>query len=276
LDKIVRKHWKLSSEGKREYFEKEYFVYTQEEADRQKLAYKPWYEAVPGEYGISDDKYVALCLKKDAYADRKHKTVMFSYSYGRMFATFKKGRDRPHQRLLFEPHRESENFSMVSSKPWYEKEKGRTRNKEFAKAYVIQRTSTGKIDYEQLGKIIDPWNPLPTVAAKKKLKKKWVREMISKEMREVLTEKGVSEGHVIDMILIAAQLATKKSDVTNLLRAAENLAKILHMADKEKTEETWEGESTSVEGVEDALQIEDEMQEKKKLLEEINEEEVSG
>ena len=44
-----------------------YKVYRREEADKNNLNYKYWREANEGEYGISDDNYVAKVISKSVY-----------------------------------------------------------------------------------------------------------------------------------------------------------------------------------------------------------------
>ena len=40
----------------------EYPVYHQDEADELGLEYTHWKDTEPGEYGVSDDGYVSLCI----------------------------------------------------------------------------------------------------------------------------------------------------------------------------------------------------------------------
>ena len=44
-----------------------YKIYKKKEADKDNLPYKYWREADEGEYGISDDKFVAKVISKSIY-----------------------------------------------------------------------------------------------------------------------------------------------------------------------------------------------------------------
>ena len=62
MERLVRKHLRTSLKKgkKREYYEKEYFIYTTDEAEDAKISFAPWYEAEEGDYGVSSDGFVAV------------------------------------------------------------------------------------------------------------------------------------------------------------------------------------------------------------------------
>jgi hypothetical protein len=64
VEKLVRRHLKqaLTKGAKREYYEKEYLIYTEKEAKGRRILVKPWKDCVPGDWGLSDDGYVSQCL----------------------------------------------------------------------------------------------------------------------------------------------------------------------------------------------------------------------
>lgn len=262
MEKLKRKHWKVSETGKREFFEAEYFVATQAEADKLKWQYKIWYDCQPGDMAVTDDGYVFKCLTRQPYKSRAtgNQTVLLTFAAGRMFATFKPGKDRPHQRFLYEPRRQTGEFGSVSTQPWYELKKGRQRTKEFVKAYVFQRLSSGKVDHEMLGKMWEPTEPMPAVKARSLLKKRYIREMISKEMKKFLVERSIDEGAVLDLLLLAAKIAKTKADAANINRAAENLMKILHMTDGETKGTSFEGEYVEASSIDEVERLDAEQQ----------------
>ena len=69
MDRLVRRHLKkaLVKGAKREYYEKEYIIYKEEEAKARRIYIKPWKECEPGDWGLSDDGYVSQCTKKRIY-----------------------------------------------------------------------------------------------------------------------------------------------------------------------------------------------------------------
>ena len=76
-----------------------YEVYTKEEADNNGLSYKHWKDANEGDYGVSDDGYVGICLKRAEYTDkhnRKKTHVKMSYGVGWVSKSSK---------ILYEPNK---------------------------------------------------------------------------------------------------------------------------------------------------------------------------
>ena len=59
-----------------------YVVFKKEEADNKNLPYKYWRDADEGEYGISDDEYVAKVISKSTY---KPTSVYIRYPFGYTF-----------------------------------------------------------------------------------------------------------------------------------------------------------------------------------------------
>ena len=59
-----------------------YVVFKKEEADNKNLPYKYWRDADEGEYGISDDQYVAKVISKSTY---KPTSVYIRYPFGYTF-----------------------------------------------------------------------------------------------------------------------------------------------------------------------------------------------
>ena len=59
-----------------------YKVYKEEEAQSNQIKYKYWRDANEGEYGLSDDKYVAKVISKSIY---KPTSVYIRFPYGYTF-----------------------------------------------------------------------------------------------------------------------------------------------------------------------------------------------
>ena len=57
-----------------------YKIYRQKEADKKDLEYKYWREANEGDYGISDDKFVAKVISKSVYSSSST-YIRFPYGY---------------------------------------------------------------------------------------------------------------------------------------------------------------------------------------------------
>tara|TARA_R100000789_G_scaffold59056_1_gene56843 strand:+ start:855 stop:1661 length:807 start_codon:yes stop_codon:yes gene_type:complete len=246
MDKIVRKHidqsWALQT-GRKRYNEKEYFIYPEKEAKQQKIEYKYWQDCLPGEWGITDDGYVAECLKRREYTDRNKPSINLVFPFGQCFTGKRK--------LKYLPHKETGEFNQISSKSSWELNKTRTCYKNFVRAYA-QMFIADNISYGRLGKIFNKKEPIPAAKAKALLKKQYIQEMVDKELERLMSKKGVTKGTVIDMILEAANLARKKEQAANLLRAAEDLVEIFGMKEKQKQIDTFEAEFVSLQSIEEA------------------------
>ena len=75
---------------------KEYPVYSLEEADELGLSYKHPYYVDSGEYGVSDDGEVSICLKKTTM---KSGTIKIKYPWGPSFIRSDKSKNKKKTRL---------------------------------------------------------------------------------------------------------------------------------------------------------------------------------
>ena len=259
MDRIVRKHLKhkLIKGAKARYVEKAYDIYTKKEADEKGIAYEYWKDCEPWEYGITDDEYVAQCLKKRIYNGR----VNLVFPLGEMFINANGS-----GKLLYEPHKRNNSFSMVSAKPAWKTKKGKTVYKNFAKIYAIMSLQGG-INFRKLADVLGKTDKNPIAKAKALVKKDWMREMIDDQIKKYLKEKDIDEGTVLDMIEESYGVAKEKKDAGNMLRSAENLVNILGMkADaKKEVPDHLQIEGVSLESIANAL---DPAQEVKAISEE--------
>jgi len=251
MDKLTRKHLRepLKKGSKRVYYEQEYFIYTQDEANVAKIAYVRWHAALPGQWGLSDDGFVAVCLKRREYKDKHDRAYLnYVYPYGQAF--FRPYMNQP-AKLLYLTHVESGDFSNVTTKPHWEQKKGKTQYKNFVKVYVSQMLNNS-VDFNKLGEVFDKDEPMPVIKAKALLKKEYIKEMIDTELQKVMTQKNLSKETVLDWITTAAGIAGDKGDAGNLLKAAHELGDILHIKDN-KEPDGIDAEFTQLEGVETAV-----------------------
>jgi hypothetical protein len=58
--------------------------------------------------------------------------------------------------------------------------------------------------------------------------------MVSEKLKEIMSQKGIDKGFVLDTILKAIDIAEEKQDVSNMLRAAENFVEMLEMKPNKK------------------------------------------
>ena len=246
MDIIVRKHLrqKLEKGSKREYYKKSYNIYTLSESRKKNIACVPWRDAKKGEWGLTDDGYVAECLNRRVY--NKRNNIVFPFGQAFTSKTSK-------GKLEYMPHKMTGSYSMVSAKPAWMTKKGKDVYKRFVRLYVIMSMS-GKVDYGKLGKVLGN-EAIPVAKAKSLLKKEWVQEMVNEEIKKHLGKKDIDEGTVIDMIKKAYDVAEEKNDPSNMLRAGENFINILGMkaTAKQDIPDHMQLESVSLESIQDAL-----------------------
>jgi hypothetical protein len=271
MEKLFRRHWELTGDGSRRYYEREYTIYTRDEADNKGIHYKPWKSCRGGDWGLSSDGYVAKCLKRREYKSKggvypQGVSYNLVFPYGQAFFSPK----YPERGSLdYRRHEETGTYTSVSAKSSWELERNRTRTKNFVQAYVKQYLG-GKLDYGVLGKIYRGDEKNPVVRAKSLLKKKYVKDMISKELSEILTEKGIDEGTVFDMLLEAADMARVKEQAANLLRVAENLIDIFGMKSKKEVTQEFQADVTFLDGIEETMRLESAKIDESKQIEQKN------
>jgi len=248
VDIIVRKHLKqaLRKGAKRITYERKYEIYTEDEAKERDIEYKHWRDCKQGDYGISDDGFVAECLKRREYKN----TSNLVFPYGQGFS-----RKKGVAKLEYLPHKKSGSYVNLSAKKNYELKAQKTQYKNFAKVYAAMVMS-GNIDFETLGRVFDQNEPMPQAKAKSLLKKEYMRKMVKTEITEVLAEKNVDPSRVVDMINDAFIIAKEKNDPANMLRASENFIDMLGMKQKKNEPKYTEIEGESIDFEEIQKQIE--------------------
>lgn len=254
MDKITRKHLKeyLSRGSVRKYTKREHYIFTEKEATEEKKTYKPWRECQPGEWGLTDDGFVAQCLKRRVYSSQGKDHTNLEFSFGQVF--FLPGK-KDKRKLLYAPRRDTEVYTGLTNKPFWELWAQKAQTKRFVDAYVTQFLA-GRIDWKQLGTIFSCDEPYPAIKAKALIKKRWVKDMIDKKVGDALTAKGVTREDVIEMLLEAKKIAATKQDAGNITRVAENFIDMFQM--KTKLHETKEEEHDylQLDSVEKAVELE--------------------
>ena len=187
-----------------------------------------WKQAWKNGWAETDDGYVAQCLDRTTYKDAKGKVKrLIKLTCGIQWVS-------PTSKLLFEPNRDAGIYSMVKPKSWQEREAGKTRTKNAVNAYVSKIFAGKKVDWEEIGTIYRGDEKKPAATAKRLFKEKVVKQMVEEKMKEVLASKGINRGFVLDVIRKSIDIAENKEDVSNMLRAAENLVDMLEMKPNKK------------------------------------------
>ena len=227
-----------------------YTVYRKEEADEKGIAYKKWQDADKGEYGISDDEYVAKVISRRIYkTSNGRKNVYLRFPWGYTFYN-PKGNIKP----LKVKGRKANN--TMSGKRYIEVQAKQDKMKNLATMFAIKPDYDIAIEWA-LGEV-ESWE-----------KKKWKRTMktevfkgmVREELVKLLTEHGMTEDYTLNLLEETIQLAKSKKDVTNLMRGIENLQDMHGMKEKHLVKTTDKIEAHS-----SAELIDDIVKEEKTLL----------
>ena len=201
----------------------DYEVYPKEEFKKLGKKYKHWDKCSQGDWGISDDGYVAECLQRNIYGT----SVEMVFPYGRQWA-------KKTAKLEFEPHYHSKNYSNVSTKSYAELEAGRDRAELAIDAFLAYKLAGETPDMYKIGKIYRPDQKKPDIAVRKLLKTKEVKKIMADKLKEILVDKEIDEGYVLAVMKDAIDTAKVKEDPANMIRAAKELSVFLDMQPKNK------------------------------------------
>ena len=201
----------------------DYEVFPKEEFKKLGKKYKHWNKCSPGDWGVSDDGYVAECLQRNIYGT----SIEMVFPYGRQWVS-KTGK------LEFEPHYYSKNYSNVSTKTYAELESTRDRADLAIDAFLAYKMAGQTPDMEKIGRIYRPDQKNPGLAVKKQLKTKEDKKIMADKLKEILVEKEIDEGYVLDVMKDAVDVAKVKEDAANMIRAAKELSVFLDMQPKNK------------------------------------------
>tara|TARA_Y100000310_G_scaffold345411_1_gene464682 strand:- start:5040 stop:5798 length:759 start_codon:yes stop_codon:yes gene_type:complete len=200
-----------------------YKVYSKVEADDVGIKYTYWKDAIEGEYGISDDEYVAKVIKRKQYpgSNGKGKTyIRFPWGYTFFSEKLKnkkfnvKGRKTPH---------------TISGKTCIEVQAGLDKIKKLAMVYAQVMDYDLAIDHA-MGSLSSKEH----IKWKRYMKTGVFKDMVREELEKLLSSHGMTKDYTITLLEDTITLAKDKRDVTNLMRAIENLQKMHGMDDKAK------------------------------------------
>jgi len=227
-----------------------YTIYKEDEAKGQGLEYIHWKSANCGDYALSDDQYVAKVIAKHTYpGNRGFDNIYLRFPWGYVFYNTK----YPSKKLIVKGRRTNTTFT---GKPYHEVKCNSEKYKNLAMTYAqcmdpdmaIDLTFRGASDNERRR-----W--------KRTIRTKAFKNMVREELQSVLKEHGLTENYTLDLLEEVIGLAKNKKDVTNLMRAIENLQDMHGMKDKHLVKTTDKLEATST-----ATLIDDIREEEHKLV----------
>ena len=232
-DKIVRKINGMK---------KTYFVYTKDEADNDNIRYEHWKEVEPGDHGLTDDGYVAVCIGKKIYTDKQKRERAF------VKLSCAVGWVSKNTQMLYEPNRDFGLYSQVKPDYWVNREIKSTRFKNAVTAYVEQLLGETGVNWDIIGNIYRPEQKIPAATVRRLFKQQEVREVIDEKIKEILSKKGITQEKVLDLYEKGLVMAETKIDIGNYLKIIDTYADFLEMKPGKKitTESIEFGDSSSI------------------------------
>ena len=220
-----------------------YKILKKEEADNKNLPYKYWREANEGEYGLSDDGFVAKVISKSIY---KPTSVYIRYPYGYTFYN-------PNYTSTKLKASGRKSNTTISGKTNWEVLSNGQKMKNLAMVYAQTMDYDKAIDH-----VLDNPSSNQRVMWKKRMKKEKFKDMVRDELQKLLKEHGLTEDYTLQLLEETIKKAKDKGDVTNLMRAVDNLQDMHGMKDKHQVKTVEQIEATSNTKLIDELREEEE------------------
>jgi hypothetical protein len=220
-----------------------YTIYREEEAKSNNINYKYWRDADEGEYGLSDDKYVAKVISKSIY---KPTSIYIRFPFGYTFY------NPNYTSVMLNASGRRANNTISGKTHWEVLSKGQTMNN---LAMVYAQT----MDYDKaIEHVIDEPTDNQKIMWKRRMKKEKFKDMVRDELQKLLQEHGLTEAYTLELLEETIKKAKDKGDVTNLMRAVDNLQDMHGMKDKHLVKTVESIEATSNVKLIDELREEEE------------------
>jgi len=207
-----------------------YKIFKKEEADSEDIQYRHWREAGEGEYGISDDNYVAKVISKSVYNPT---SIYVRYPYGYTFFNPK------YESVSLKASGRKSNTTISGKTQWEVLSNGQ-KMKNLAMVYAQT------MDYDKsIEHVLNNPTDNQKVMWKRRMKKEKFKDMVRDELQSLLREHGLTEEYTLQLLEDTIQTAKAKGDVTNLMRAVDNLQDMHGMKEKHQVKVTEQIEATS-------------------------------
>ena len=220
-----------------------YKILKKEEADSENIQYRHWKKAGEGEYGISDDNYVAKVISKSVYNPTR---VYIRYPYGYTFFNPK------YESVSLKASGRKSNTTISGKTQWEVLSNGQ-KMKNLAMVYAQTMDYNKAIEH-----VLDNPTNNQKVMWKRRMKKEKFKDMVRDELQKLLKEHGLTEDYTLQLLEETIRKAKDKGDVTNLMRAVDNLQDMHGMKDKHQVKTVEQIEATSNTKLIDELREEEE------------------
>ena len=220
-----------------------YTVFDKKEADSNEINYKYWKEANEGEYGLSDDNYVAKVISKSKY---KPTSVYIRFPFGYTFYN----PNYSSVKLNADGRRAN---NTISGKTHWEVISNGQKMKNLAMVYAQT------MDYDKtINHVLDNPSDNQKIMWKRRMKKEKFKDMVRDELQKLLQEHGLTEGYTLELLEETIKKAKDKGDITNLMRPVDNLQDMHGMKEKHLVKTVEQIEATSNVKLIDELREEEE------------------
>ena len=199
----------------------DYEIYTENEAKRKSIDYKYWKDADEGDWAVSDDGWVAQVIKKKEYPGRnKHSNVYLRLPWGYTFFSSK----YPTKKFKAEGRKSVHTFS------------GKSEIDVLCNKPKMRKLAMGFAHMKDFDLAID-WAFGSTTSEERRRYKRTMRsksfnKMVRDEIQKLLSDYDMTEGYTMELLKTAIEYAKDKKDVSNLLKAVDNLQELHGMKDK--------------------------------------------
>jgi hypothetical protein len=226
-----------------------YKIYRKDEADERDIKYFYWKEANTGDYALSDDNYVAKVISRREYkSNNKTPNIYLRFPWGYTFFSPKYNS----KKLIAHGRKTNVTFT---GKSYIEVQSGQDKMKNLATMFALKPDYDLAIEWA-LGAVTDSerrkW--------KRTMKSEVFKGMVKDELSKLLVDRGLTEGYTLQLLEDTIHMAKDKKDVSNLLRAVENLQDMHGMKEKYLVKTTQQIEATS------STKLIDELREEEKHL----------
>ena len=213
-----------------------YNILTSEEAQDEKIDFKYWREANSGDYAVSDDNIVSKLIKRKSY---KNGSTYFRFPWGYCIC-----KDVNKSFKLLAENRESK--YTFSGKPWLKVHKKQLLG-DMAMVYA-QAKGSNRVKMEQAINLVhgEDINDSNKRKYKRWMKSEVFTDMVREEQQKLLQKHDMTEDFTMELLKKAITIAEDKKDVSNMLKAVDNLQEMHGMKDKStiKTTESIEASET--------------------------------
>ena len=220
-----------------------YKVFDKKEADSKEIDYKHWRKANAGEYGLSGDNYVAKVISKAKY---KPTSIYIRFPFGYTFYN----PNYSSVKLNADGRRAN---NTISGKTHWEVISNGQKMKNLAMVYAQT------MDYDKtIEHVLDNPSDNQKIMWKRRMKKEKFKDMVRDELQKLLQEHGLTEGYTLELLEETIKKAKDKGDITNLMRAVDNLQDMHGMKEKHLVKTVEQIEATSNVKLIDELREEEE------------------